>query len=80
MTCRELADFILDYVEGTLARHERERFDYHLSLCVNCRHYLAAYQTTVDLGRRVFDDENKSAGEAGVPDDLINAILSARQR
>ena len=52
MTCRELADFILDYLEGHLPGDVRSAFDEHLSLCSNCVDYLAGYKATVDLSRR----------------------------
>jgi len=80
LTCRELADFILDYLDGGLAGDVRERFEHHLSLCSNCRRYIAAYEKTVALGRRAFEDEDSSAAQAGVPEDLINAILASRPR
>ena len=80
MTCRELADFILDYLDGGLAADVRERFEGHLTRCPNCRRYIAAYETTVSLGRRAFDDESATADRTGAPEDLIQAILSARPR
>lgn len=80
VTCRELADFILDYLDGGLAAEERARFEGHLSRCPNCRRYVAAYETTVSLGRRAFDDEKATAETTGAPEDLIKAILAARAR
>jgi hypothetical protein len=59
--CQELADFILDYLEGGLETDVRERFERHLSRCANCRRYIAAYKTTVNLSRRAFDDEEATA-------------------
>jgi anti-sigma factor RsiW len=78
--CQELADFILDYLEGGLEADVRERFERHLSRCANCRRYIAAYKTTVNLSRRAFDDEEATAGNTGAPEDLIHAILSSRPR
>ena len=80
MTCRELAEFILDYLEGDLEAGVRERFDRHLTLCANCVRYLDAYKATVALGRRAFEDDEQSAAQAGVPESLINAILATRPR
>jgi anti-sigma factor RsiW len=80
MTCREVADFLLDYCSGELSDRVRVAFDHHLTLCPNCQEYLAQYQTAVDLGRRAFDDERVEASAAGIPDDLVAAILAARQR
>ena len=80
MKCRELAEFILHYLEGELDAETRERFERHLSRCANCRRYIAAYKTTVDLSQRAFDDEQATAGNTGAPEDLIQAILSSRRR
>jgi anti-sigma factor RsiW len=80
VTCRELADFIIGYLDGDLAADVREKFDRHLTRCPNCRRYLAAYETTVSLGRHAFDDRDATADATGAPDDLIKAILSSRSR
>lgn len=78
MTCRELADFIIDYLDGELAVDVREKFERHLTRCPNCRRYIAAYETTVSLGRHAFDDQDATAETTGAPEDLIQAILTSR--
>ncbi len=78
MTCREVADFMMDYLSRELSADARTRFDHHLSLCANCRRYLASYEETVKLGKRAFDDED-AALPPDVPDDLVKAILAARR-
>lgn len=77
MTCRELADFILEYSEGTQHPEVRARFAHHLTLCRICVNYLAAYRATVALGREAFEDGEQSVEEAGVPEGLVRGILSA---
>ena len=79
MTCREFADFIMDYMTGELAADVRAAFERHISRCPNCRTYLAQYQQTVAAGRDAFADEN-AAPPPDVPEDLIQAILSSRRR
>ena len=78
MTCREFADFMMDYLSNELPAESRAQFEYHLSLCGNCRKYLRSYEETVKLGKRAFDDED-SALPPDVPDDLVKAILAARR-
>ena len=78
MTCREATDFLMDYLSGELPEQTRHSFEQHLSVCPNCRRYLAIYKTTVELGRRAFDDENQTAANAGIPEDLVAAILAAK--
>lgn len=79
MTCQSVADFIQAYQSGELAPEVRREFERHLDLCVNCRRYIALYQAALELGRAVCADENVSAAEAGVPGDLIHAILASRR-
>ena len=79
MTCRELADFIVDYLSGELPVDVRTSFEHHLTLCPACVNYLAAYQTTVDLTRRVVRDQADDA-PADAPEELIRAILASRKQ
>ena len=81
VTCRELADFIKDYLTGELPPDVRAAFENHLTLCANCVRYLAAYQSAVELSRRAFAPDGSDA-EAfpEMPDDLVKAILASRPR
>jgi anti-sigma factor RsiW len=79
VTCREVADFILEYSTGELSGEVREVFERHLSVCPNCREYLAQYLITVQLGRHAFDD-TAPAVESGIPAELVVAILASRPR
>ena len=79
MTCREFADFMMDYLSDELPSETRAAFDYHLSLCINCQRYLTSYRETVDLGRRAFKDDNAALPEQ-VPEELVKAILAGRPR
>jgi anti-sigma factor RsiW len=73
MTCRELTDFIIDYLSGDLPPALIRAFDYHLGLCPNCRTYLASYEATVKAGKAAFAGEP----ETKLPEDLVQAILAA---
>jgi anti-sigma factor RsiW len=79
MTCRQFADFMLDYTSGDLPAAARQEFENHLSLCSNCRKYLSAYKETIRLGRRAFEDDEAELPPE-VPDDLVAAIIAARRR
>ena len=79
ITCRELIDFLSDYLENELPAGERAAFDEHLAVCPECRQYVESYRMTIDLGRKAFarpDDEPPPQ----VPPALIQAILEARRR
>ena len=79
MTCREFADFMMDYLSDELSPESRTLFEHHLSVCINCQRYLASYRETVKLGKRAFEDDDANV-PSQVPEDLIKAILAARSQ
>jgi anti-sigma factor RsiW len=79
VTCREFADFMMDYLSGELSTESRAAFEHHVGLCGNCRRYLASYQETVKLGKRAFEDDDANV-PSQVPEELVKAILAARLR
>jgi anti-sigma factor RsiW len=79
LTCREFADFMMDYLSNELPAESRAAFEYHLSLCTNCQQYLTSYRETVKLGKRAFEDVNADV-PSQVPEELVKAILAARPR
>jgi anti-sigma factor RsiW len=74
VTCRDFADFLLDYVEGALPTDTRRRFDEHMAICPDCVHYLQHYTETVKAGRLAMVDDLPE----DVPEELVSAILRAR--
>lgn len=76
MTCRDFADFLLDYVEGELPIEARRRFDEHIGVCPDCMQYLQHYTAAMEAGRLAMAEDLA----ADVPDELVNAILAARVR
>jgi anti-sigma factor RsiW len=78
VTCREFADFMMDYLSDELSPESRGQFEHHLNVCANCRKYLTSYEETVKLGKRAFDDEDAPL-PADVPEGLVKAILAARR-
>jgi len=78
VTCRELADFIADYLSEALPGETRAHFERHLGACSNCVIYLEGYRETVKLGQAAFDDPDAPVPET-VPEELVKAILAARR-
>ena len=76
LTCREATDFLGAYVAGELRAPQRVAFESHLAECPDCRTYFQQYERTRTLAKTVCDD----AVEAGVPEELVAAILDARSR
>jgi anti-sigma factor RsiW len=42
-------ELVTEYLGGTLAARDRERFDQHLATCPPCTAYLAQVRTTLEL-------------------------------
>ena len=78
INCRQVEDFIVDYLDGDLPTRQRKMFELHLRFCPDCRTYLAAYERTVALGKAVFTEPEAPVPQS-VPKDLVNAILAARK-
>ncbi len=79
ITCREFEDFIQDYLDGRLADASARRFERHMKICRECREYLEAYKTSLELGKRVLGPPGAPLPD-DVPEDLIKAILDSRRR
>ncbi|MCK6456399.1 MAG: zf-HC2 domain-containing protein [Phycisphaerae bacterium] len=77
MTCREIAQFLMQYTDGELPWRPRAMFNLHLTMCSACRRYLTSYELTVELARlsRTPDDEPVPAS---APEELVRAILASR--
>ena len=76
MTCQELADFILDFVEGRLPEDQAKIFEEHLAVCPSCIAYIDSYRSTC----RMIDDACCSEEPPKkVPEKLVQAILRARR-
>ena len=77
MTCRELADFLLAYLDGELDTGERRSLDRHLLWCRPCRAYLQSYRTTVQLARSLGKPAPDELPEP-IPEELVEAVLASR--
>lgn len=78
MTCREIADFISDYLAGQLPGGIMVPFEHHLSRCPNCVNYISSMRSTIDLSRQAFEQQSIDP-PLPVPEELVQAILAARR-
>ena len=74
MTCRELVDFLADFLDGTMPSDVREHFEKHLKNCPPCVSFLNTYNTGAELARAAYQDDC-----CEMPEDLVKAILDARK-
>lgn len=75
MTCRELTDFLADYLAGRLPEAVAREFEDHLADCRDCGTYLQNYRETIRLTRETSDEI-----PADVPDELVDAVIAACRR
>lgn len=76
ITCNEFEDFILAYLDEDLLPSKKRVFELHLRVCKSCRLYLDAYKKTLAATKTLQGEVD--ALEKSVPDDLIAAILAAK--
>lgn len=79
LTCRELVEFLAEYLEGRLSPAELDTFNRHLAACPSCVSYASSYQETQRLGREAFRGPDEPVPPE-VPEALVRAILAARDR
>ena len=53
LSCQELVELVTDYLEGTLPRRQRRRFEHHISGCDACTMYLDQMRATIELTGRL---------------------------
>ena len=75
LTCRELIEFLMQYVDGELPAAQLRAFERHLEICPSCVAYLAGYRATVAMARHAVHAADEAV--TSVPDALLHAILEA---
>ena len=78
VTCRTFVEFLMDYLSGDLDVAQRDAFDLHIANCVACVNYMNSYCETIELGKAAFKNPDAPV-PAEVPEDLVKAVLAARQ-
>lgn len=53
MTCRELAELLMDFVENDLAQEMCHQVEEHLRACPPCVVFVETYRVTIHLSRRL---------------------------
>lgn len=74
MTCRDVVEFLSEFVSDELPADVQVDFSGHVSDCPACLHFLNQYRDTIAASKASFrlpDD---------VPDELIAAILKSIDR
>lgn len=76
MTCREIADFLTDFLNNELPEAVHADFVAHMVICPDCQRYLDSFKKTIELGRGAFDPVKEVAN---MPESLVKAILRSSE-
>jgi anti-sigma factor RsiW len=57
LVCQQAVELVTDYLEGTLSRSARRRFEAHLTGCPHCTEYLAQMRETISLTGRLAPED-----------------------
>ena len=52
LTCREVIQVLIDYLEGDLPADERQSLEEHMAQCGACYAFMRTYQKSTELVRR----------------------------
>jgi len=74
LNCRELEDFLDDYIDGNLPASVRRKVYLHLLACGDCRSYISAYKRSIEMGKALCDKLDSEVPE-DVPEELITFVL-----
>jgi anti-sigma factor RsiW len=79
VTCQEIIEFLMAYVDGELPPEQAAVFAQHLADCPVCLEFLHSYRQTVQLSKQALSPGASPANDCPpVPEDLIRAIVAAR--
>jgi len=68
LECRQIAELLGDYFDGSLPRETRELIDFHIDGCPPCVAFLNTYRGTMDATRLLPD--------APIPPELKSRLLA----
>ena len=79
LTCREFVALLYDYLLGLLGAERTAEMNAHLATCPSCVAYLKTYEASIRMGRSALAPSDDPV-PAGVPEELIQAVLAARRK
>lgn len=53
MNCRELVEFLMDFLDGSLPPEHHQRVKEHIESCPPCEVYLETYRLTIQITRQL---------------------------
>jgi predicted anti-sigma-YlaC factor YlaD len=57
ISCQNIVDFCVDYLEGSLPSDDQTGFDRHLTVCGACLSFFESYRRTSEISREALATE-----------------------
>jgi predicted anti-sigma-YlaC factor YlaD len=57
ISCQNVVDFCVDYLEGVMPEEEQGRFQRHLQICSDCVTFFETYRRTAEISRQALAAE-----------------------
>jgi anti-sigma factor RsiW len=55
LECRQIADLLADYLDGSLEQRLRDLVDWHIESCPPCVAFVNTYRGTIEVTRKIPD-------------------------
>ena len=68
MECRQIAELLGDYLDGTVPKETRELIEWHIESCAPCVAFVNTYRGTIDAAKKL--------REVAIPPELKQRLLS----
>lgn len=66
--CRQIAELLGDYLDGTLPKRTRDLLEWHIEACAPCVAFVNTYRGTVDAAARL--------GSLEIPPELKQRLIA----
>ena len=70
LVCREVVELVTAYLDGSMSREDRRRFERHLTKCDGCTEYVREMRATV----RMVGSISEESVPPGVREELLAAF------
>lgn len=74
MTCEQIVDLLVEYVEGELPPEARARVESHVTECPDCEHFVNTYRATISLAETAFTQTMPPEAKTAMEEQLRKAI------
>jgi anti-sigma factor RsiW len=75
LPCQELVELVTAYLDGSLPRRDRRRFERHISACDNCTAYVEQMRLVIEVSGRLTEDDLEPAAR----EELLEAFRGWKQ-